>query len=666
MTSPRPAAASFTLLALVTALAVELIRATGPMFDRAFSAGIVVVAVTALGTYVAPGVAAALLVRGRPVTGRAVLAGVGALAVARVLVQVLDGVARYWATLGAAALAVGVVVVVVSLVVPTAGAAASALAVTVGAALAAGVSLVLGTWDSIWHGGVAGWLPPAVVSLGAVACAWPLRGDRLSGAGPGPRRVWVLGPFLGIALMVTLNPAYLASQLGLSLSVAAAALAAGTCLAAVLTLWSLRRQTRSGMPAAVRAVVLVGAATLVLFPVTAEGENAEGLLATGLVVAVALLVAVSTASLATAWAAPLPARTPVRAGAALAGSASAVGLGIILPLLVYQVDYDVPLGFPNELVVLAAFVAVALGGLRRPAAAPADAPGGASHAAARGAVAASAWRPAVPALTVAVVLVLTGAVVNRIQIEESMRVAGGPADAPLTLLSWNLHYGVTQEPGLDLGRMADVINGSGAQVVALQEVSRGWIMGGGADMATYLARATGMRVVAAPAADRQFVNVLLVSPSVGEPQDVVRTRLPYGDGPQQRSAITATVRNAAGTPFVVTSAHLQHREENTPTRLQQLGVLMSADIASSPAAVIAGDFNSEPGWPEIAAVEGAGYVSAQDTAGDPSQLTFPAQAPEVRIDWVFGTGVTFEDVRVLPDGGSDHRPILATVRPVVG
>src|SRR5690606_26990302 len=119
---------------------------------------------------------------------------------------------------------------------------------------------------------------------------------------------------------------------------------------------------------------------------------------------------------------------------------------------------------------------------------------------------------------------------------------------------------------------------------------------------------------------------------------------PYGDGPQQRSAITATVRNDAGTPFVVTSAHLQHRDENTPTRLQQLDVLMSADIASSPAAVLAGDFNSEPGWAEIDYVQAAGYVSAQDTAGDPSHLTFPAWEPEVRIDWVFGKGVTFSDV----------------------
>ncbi|NKX91970.1 endonuclease [Sanguibacter hominis ATCC BAA-789] len=659
MTFSRKATATFTLLVLVTAVAVELVRATGPMFDRAFTAGIVVVALTALGTYVAPGLVAALLVRGRPVTGRTVVQGVALLAVARAAVQVLDGVARYWVTLAAAALAIGVLVVVLVRSVRVLGAATAALAVTTGGALATGVSLVLGTWDAIWRSGASGWAPTALTLVAAAACAWAVRADDAADTpGARPARVWVLGPYLGVTLMVVLNPAYLASQLGLSLTVAASALAAGVVLAAALTLWSLPRQSAL-LPAALRAVVLVAAAALVLFPITAEGEDAGTLLAVGLGVVVALLVAVSTTSLATAWDAPAKDRGPRSAGVTLAGTASAVGLGVILPLLVYQVDYDVPLGFPNAFVILAAVVVVALGGLRRRTP-PTDVDAAAPRADVR-----AAWLPAVPALAVTAALVLVGAAVNRVQVEETVRVAGGQPDAPLTLLDWNLHYGVTQEPGLDLGRMADVINTSGAQVVALQEISRGWIMGGGADMATYLARATGMRVVSAPAADRQFVNVLLVSPSVGEPQHVVRTRLPYGDGPQQRSAITATVRNAAGTPFVVTSAHLQHREENTPTRLQQLDVLMSADVASSPAAVIAGDLNSEPGWPEIAYVEAAGYVSGQDTAGDPGRRTFPAHAPEVRIDWVFGRGVTFSDVRVLPDGGSDHLPIVATVHPVV-
>ncbi len=141
------------------------------------------------------------------------------------------------------------------------------------------------------------------------------------------------------------------------------------------------------------------------------------------------------------------------------------------------------------------------------------------------------------------------------------------ADYPvgdLRLLDWNLHYGVSADPSVRLDEMAATIAESGADVVTLQEVSRGWVLGGGADMATYLARTTGMRVVFAPAADRQFGNAILWDPLRGDLTDVVRHALPYRAGPQERSALSATV-DAAGVPVRVTSVHVQHREENTPT-----------------------------------------------------------------------------------------------------
>ena len=49
------------LVALLTVLCVEMIRASGPLLDRAFAAGVVDAALTALGTYAAAGLVAALL-----------------------------------------------------------------------------------------------------------------------------------------------------------------------------------------------------------------------------------------------------------------------------------------------------------------------------------------------------------------------------------------------------------------------------------------------------------------------------------------------------------------------------------------------------------------------------------------------------------------------------
>lgn len=690
--APTRPLARTALLTLVTALTVELVRATGPMLDRAFSAGVIVVALTALGTYVAPGLVTLAVARLRLVTGRTVLAGVVLLALARIAVQATGGVPRYWLTLAAASVAVSVLALTVSLVAgdgdgDRAGSRRAALATATGVGVAAVVSVALGTWDAPWRPGLDGWLPTLLVAGAALSCAW-----RLRGAGPSatPRRMWMLGPYLAVMIMVLGNPAYLSSQLGIPFDAAGIGVGLGLFVAGG---WFLlpgigavdsRSRARS-IASVAMAVALVVASALVLFPTQPVNDVVSDATRWIAIVTIPVLWSATTYGLSVAWSVPLAQRAPVRAGLLRAGSATTVGLGLILPLLVYQLDYDVPLGFPNQFVILAASCALAVAGVRLPASGPtpepAPAPAPAPADLAEADLAESTTRPAprvVPEkmLSGVVAIVLVGVVSFYTRVP-AVAPAIDKLPGTVRVLDWNLHYGVTQDPGLGLGRMAEAIRGTGAQVVALQEVSRGWVMGGGADMLTYLEHVTGFRAVAAPAADRQFVNALLIDPALlgsdgafGAEEKVVRTRLPYGDGPQWRSAITATVDlpgpDGGVVPLVITSAHLQHREENTPTRLAQLDVLMAADIASSPAAIIAGDLNSEPGWAEIDHVTSRGFVSGQDAAGDPSHLTFPAWDPEVRIDWIFGRGVKFTDVQVMPDDGSDHRGILADIEVAAG
>ena len=141
------------------------------------------------------------------------------------------------------------------------------------------------------------------------------------------------------------------------------------------------------------------------------------------------------------------------------------------------------------------------------------------------------------------------------------------ADEPLTLVDWNLHYGVSPLTAVDLEGIAVTIEVQDPDVVTLQEVQRGWVFGGGSDMATWLAHRLGMTIHFAPAADHQFGNAVL---ACSELTDVVVHPLPYGAGPQSRSALSTTLTTADGTPLRVTSIHTQHRESNTPTRLEQL------------------------------------------------------------------------------------------------
>jgi len=230
----------------------------------------------------------------------------------------------------------------------------------------------------------------------------------------------------------------------------------------------------------------------------------------------------------------------------------------------------------------------------------------------------------------------------------------------VTLVDWNLHYGVSPLTGVDLDEIASTIAAQHPDVVTLQEVERGWVLGGGADMATWLSRRLGMTIRFAPAADRQFGNAVLSRSGL---TDVALHDLPYGDGPQKRSALATTLTTASGTALRVTSVHLQHRASNTPTRLEQLKALAAAAPVAPPE-VLAGDLNASPGSPEITLLTDAGWVSAIDSAGDPDAKTSTSLDPTERIDWVFGQGVTFESASVLPGRTeSDHLPVVARFTP---
>ena len=637
-----------SLVAVLTVITLELVRASGPLLDRAFSVGVGRAGATAIGAYGAAGVVAAvlLLVTGRRATGspdgRTVVAGAAALAVARLAVQGLHGGARYVVGLVAVALAVAVLSVAVSFVAGRAtGGRQAALGLVLGSGLATGLQLALGTWDAFWQHGTAGWLVAAVLALGIVVLARAALGHPATGR---PRRLWALGPFLALAAMVLANPAFAAAQTGDPLREVGLVLV----VAHTVAVWLLLSPHLLTSSVRVAAAVAVPAAVAGPFFVTGT---------VALVAIVVLQVAVGV-TLAGAMSTHRIARLGIPGTATATG---VVGVALILPLLVYLVDYDVPLGVDNAVVPVAAGIALAIGGLRRRTpAAPAPASGAPGMLAA--AFPEEHIQPfrsnvvrllAIPALALAVVGWWTAAA-----------AAPVPAHArakSLVVLDWNLHYGVAPATDVDPEQVARTIEAQGADVVMLQEVARGWMLGGGVDLATWLSHRLGMQLVFAPAADPQFGNAILARSALTDP---VVTPLPYGSGPQRRSAISATVTMADGTGVRVTSVHLQHREANTATRLEELRTLLATLPRGAPS-VLAGDLNAAPGSPEIGVLDDAGWTSALDVAGGPAALTFPSGHPQSRIDWVLGQGVTPTRAEVLTGPrSSDHLPVVVTYAPV--
>lgn len=676
-----------SLLAVLTVLTVELLRASGPLLDRTLPDPIVVVG-TALGTFAASGLVAALLLvvsaRRTPGVpdGGTVLVGVAVLGVARLVLQALDGTPRFVVGLVAVAVAVAVLTLAVAFTAGRpAGGRHAALGLVLGCGLASGLQLALGTWDPVWRDSALGWLVPAVLVALAVALARAAREDEPTGR---PRRLWSLGPFLALVTLVLANPAFVASQSHATLGVAGLVLVA----ASTVTVWVLLNPHLLVAPVRVVAAVVLPVAVLVCFTVT------------GPVVLVAVALGVVAAGVVVASATSTRRSAPP----GLAGTAfvtAGVGAGLVATLLLYLVDQEVPLPVDNAVVPFLAAVAVALAGLRRrtPSHPGTDPAGRARAAGASGSVStaaagvpgppaplgasASAAPSAVPGATAGTagstvpapsdgavredsppfranavrLLAIPGVVLALVGWWPAAEAPPGPDRArgdELVVLTWNLHYGVTPGGGVELEEIARTIEAQDPDVVALQEVARGWLLGGAVDTATWLSHRLGMDLEFTGAADPQFGNALLSRSTLTDEQ---RTALPRGDGAQDRAALSATVVLADGTPVRVTSVHLHYRSDDDETRLDQLDAL-AADLPDDGAAVLAGDLNAHPGTEELARLDADGWV----TDPGPWAGTWPAHDPTDRIDWVLVRGAELAGTEVLTSPRtSDHLPVVARV-----
>jgi len=201
-----------------------------------------------------------------------------------------------------------------------------------------------------------------------------------------------------------------------------------------------------------------------------------------------------------------------------------------------------------------------------------------------------------------------------------------------------------------------------ADVLALQELDVGVRRSGGTDQIAMV------RAASEPSSAR-FARTLDVDGGAYGVGLVVRGVLsevedrPLSGAGEPRVAIIARVELADGAgdgdrraPFTVAATHLQNDRRVARTQLVEL--LTALDERPGPTVVL-GDFNLPPFVVEGACAE-LGWDAVANTA------TFPARSPSVQIDWVVVRGfelvaVVVPDVRV-----SDHRPVVAELRPSTG
>jgi endonuclease/exonuclease/phosphatase family metal-dependent hydrolase len=165
-----------------------------------------------------------------------------------------------------------------------------------------------------------------------------------------------------------------------------------------------------------------------------------------------------------------------------------------------------------------------------------------------------------------------------------------------------------------------------------------------------------MPYVYAPAADRQFGNVVLSRLPILWSKGVF---LPQIDGAQRRSYLLAEIDIGQGRSVTVIDAHLEGEDRDHAAQVKRL----LAAWGGSPHTVIAGDMNMQPDDPDRARFDESGLISAQDSAGQGGVSTAAEpRFPGDRVDWIFGPAdLSLSEFHIGRTRASDHLPLAVTV-----
>ena len=407
-----------------------------------------------------------------------------------------------------------------------------------------------GTLDLLWRED----LPSLLLALALLAtlalCWWTSRSLTVHHHSVTGTLPWMaLGPFLFLQLLQFGNLARLTVLTGWSQDAAWLWLGVGQ-IAAFLSVVLMQGRQRTP-PQALALGVILAAALSSPWP---QGEMAAVLLLGGQALSALLLALALDAT-----------------GKRRASPSLGLGMGmmfLVLLFFLYYGSYDLTLPLPNTALPVLAALGLAV----------------------------SAWagsRQPHPEMTP--VDLRPVALLAFLLVFPALRVGGGAAQPstdsaalPIRLMTYNLHCGFDTQGDLTLEAQARVIEESGAEVVALQEVSRGWVMNGSVDMLAWLARRLDMGYAYAPTADPLWGNAILSR----RPLSSV-TNLPFEHGGVHihRGLVSADLHLEEGAPLTLMATHFHHRRKDSHIRQEETQAVLDF-WQNRPRAVVLGDLNA--------------------------------------------------------------------------
>jgi endonuclease/exonuclease/phosphatase family metal-dependent hydrolase len=225
----------------------------------------------------------------------------------------------------------------------------------------------------------------------------------------------------------------------------------------------------------------------------------------------------------------------------------------------------------------------------------------------------------------------------------------------------------------DLPRIAEVIRGSGAEIVGLQEVDVHWgDRSGFVDQARWLSEALQMEVFFAPiytlppaegrVQERQFGLAILsrhpIAAATNHPLSRLSTQadvpvpIPHPGFPEARIEI-------GGRSIHVFNTHLDYRGDPSTRRLQ-VGEMLRIIGEENRPVLLLGDLNAEPGAPELSPL----FERLKDAWPSPGDgFTYPADTPIKRIDYILASPhFRIGSMKALRTDASDHLPVVAVLK----
>ncbi len=229
---------------------------------------------------------------------------------------------------------------------------------------------------------------------------------------------------------------------------------------------------------------------------------------------------------------------------------------------------------------------------------------------------------------------------------------------PVKVMTYNLHNGFNPGGDLDMEALALVIEENGPDIIALQEISRGWLISGRVDMLEWLSQRLDMPYISGPTEGQLWGSAILSRFSVVASSNY---ELPPRDLFIRRGYLVTKIDIGNGEYLTVIATHLHHLSEDSEIRQQQVPVILTT-WNNAKMTVIAGDLNAEPDSPEIKMFREAGLIDVMSGSIPPEGYTYHSADLYQRIDYIWITpDLKAENAGVFQSTASDHLPVIVEI-----